>query len=224
MPSRLELLARGLTATPRHSAKALRSLPTHAAEPRPRADAAQRARVNVVSGAARRVAELLPGTGDDLVVERLLAPKTSLNRRISAHRRCAFTTISLTEVKRIKNHFGVTVNDVVVAITAGALREWLLVHDELPTDPLLAMIPVSVRLPEEFGTFGNRVSMMTVPIPTNEHEPAERVRVAHEAMDQAKARHATTPRMLMQEANEGIPPMMLARTAQTLLNVAAAAC
>ena len=57
---------------------------------------------------------------------------------------------------------------VVVAITAGALREWLLVHDELPTDPLLAMIPVSVRLPEEFGTFGNRVSMMTVPIPTNE--------------------------------------------------------
>ena len=115
-----------------------------------------------------------------------------------------------------------TVNDVVVAITAGALREWLLVHDELPTDPLLAMIPVSVRLPEEFGTYGNRVSMMTVPIPTNEHEPAERVRASHEAMDHAKARHSTTPRMLLQEANEGIPPLMLARTAQTLLNVAAA--
>jgi WS/DGAT/MGAT family acyltransferase len=129
--------------------------------------------------------------------------------------------VSLPDVKRIKNHFGVTVNDVVVAITAGALREWLLVHDELPTDPLLAMIPVSVRLPEEFGTYGNRVSMMTVPIPTNEHEPAERVRAAHVAMDHAKARHSTTPRMLLQEANEGIPPLMLARTAQTLLNVAA---
>jgi diacylglycerol O-acyltransferase len=222
VPSRLELLARGLTATPRHSAKALRSLPTTL----PNLDLVPTLRsvpgINVLSGAARRVAELVPGKGDDLVVERLLAPKTSLNRRISAHRRCAFTTVSLGDVKRIKNHFGVTVNDVVVAITAGALREWLLVHDELPTDPLLAMIPVSVRLPEEFGTFGNRVSMMTVPIPTNEHEPAQRVHASHEAMDHAKARHNTTPRMLLQEANEGIPPLMLARTAQTLLNVAAA--
>lgn len=221
VPSRLELLARGLTATPRHSAKALRALPTTL----PNLDLVPTLRsvpgVNVISGAARRVAELLPGTHDDLVVERLLAPKTSLNRRISAHRRCAFTTISLADVKRIKNHFGVTVNDVVVAITAGALREWLLVHDELPTDPLLAMIPVSVRLPEEFGTYGNRVSMMTVPIPTNEHDPASRVGAANAAMDHAKARHSTTPRMLMEEANEAIPPLMLARTAQTLLNVAA---
>ena len=71
-------------------------------------------------------------------------------------------------------------------------------------------------------TYGNRVSMMTVPIPTNEHEPARRVQAAHEAMDHAKARHSTTPRMLLEEANEGIPPLMLARTAQTLLNVAAA--
>jgi len=220
-PSRFELLARGLTATPRHTARALRSLPGTL----PNLDLVPTLRsvpgVNLVSGTARRVGELVPGAGNDVVIERLVAPKTSLNRRISAHRRIAFTTISLSDVKRIKNHFGVTVNDVVVAITAGALREWLLVHDELPAAPLLAMVPVSVRLPEEFGTFGNRVSMMTVPIPTNEHEPAQRVRLAHEAMDQAKARHHTTPRMLIEEANEGIPPMILARTAQTLLNVAA---
>lgn len=219
-PTRLELLARGLTATPRHSARALRSLPRTL----PNLDLVPTLRsvpgVNVVAGAARRVGELLPGTSGDLVVERLLAPKTSLNRRISAHRRISFTTISLSGVKRIKSHFGVTVNDVVVAITAGALREWLLVHDELPTDPLLAMVPVSVRRPEEFGTFGNRVSMMTVPIPTDEHEPARRVRAAHKAMDHAKARHSTTPRMLLEEANEGIPPLLLARTAQTLLGVA----
>lgn len=221
VPGRLELLRRSLTATPRHTARALRRLPTTL----PNLDLVPTLRsvpgVNALAGAARRATELRPGRDGELAVERLLAPRTSLNRRISAHRRCAFTTIALSDVKRIKNHFGVTVNDVVVAITAGALREWLLVHDELPTDPLLAMIPVSVRLPEEFGTFGNRVSMMTVPIPTNVHEPAARVLAAHEALDQGKARHATTPRMLMEEANEAIPPLVLTRTAQTLLGVAA---
>lgn len=221
IPGRLALLTRSLTATPRHTARALRRLPTTL----PNLDLVPTLRsvpgVNVLSGAARRASELLPGGDGEVPAPRLLAPRTSLNRRISAHRRCAFTTISLGEVKRIKNHFGVTVNDVVVAITAGALREWLLVHDELPTDPLLAMVPVSVRLPEEFGTFGNRVSMMTVPIPTNVHEPAARVQAAHEALDHSKARHATTPRMLLEEANEAIPPLMLSRAAQALLGVAA---
>ncbi len=218
-PGRLELLARSLTAVPRHSARALRTMPSTL----PNLDLVPTLRsmpgVNAISVGARRLGGLIPGGGPGLPIERMIAPKTSLNRRISAHRRCAFTSVSLADVKRIKNHFGVTVNDVVVAITAGALREWLIVHDELPSDPLLAMIPISVRLPAEIGTFGNRVSMMTVPIPTNEHEPAQRVAAVHEAMGQAKARHNTTPRMLLQEANEGIPPMILARTAQTLLSV-----
>ncbi|MCU0257573.1 MAG: wax ester/triacylglycerol synthase family O-acyltransferase [Solirubrobacteraceae bacterium] len=218
-PGSAELFARGLTATPRHTARFLRKLPGTL----PNLDLVPTLRsvpgVNTVASAARAVSNRLPG-GEELHGERLLAPRTSLNRRISAHRRVALTTISLSEVKRIKNHFGVTVNDVIVTITAAALREWLLTHDELPTDPLLAMIPISVRLPEEFGTFGNRVSMMTVPIPTNQHDPARRVQEAHEYLSQSKARHELTPRMLIQEANEGIPPALLSRTAKTLLGVA----
>jgi WS/DGAT/MGAT family acyltransferase len=218
-PGGAELFARGLAATPRHTLSFLRKLPGTL----PNLDLVPTLRsvpgVNTVASTARAVSNLLPG-GEELHGDRLLAPRTSLNRRISAHRRVALTSIPLSEVKRIKNHFGVTVNDVIVTITAAALREWLLTHDELPTDPLLAMIPVSVRLPEEFGTFGNRVSMMTVPIPTNQHEPARRIRDAHEYLAQAKARHELTPRMLIQEANEGIPPALLSRTAKTLLRVA----
>src|SRR3712207_7217764 len=52
-------------------------------------------------------------------------------------------------VKEVKNRFGITVNDVVVALCAGGLRQWLLAHDELPEDPLVAMVPVSVRAPEQ---------------------------------------------------------------------------
>ncbi len=220
VPGRAELLARSLVATPRHSLRALRSMPGTL----PNLDLVPTLRsvpgINAIAGAARRVAGAVPGNDDDLSVERMLAPRTSLNRRISAHRRVALTTLALSDVKRIKDHFGVTVNDTIVAITAAALRSWLLAHDELPDDPLLAMVPVSVRRPEEFGTFGNRVSMMVVPIPTNEPDAAQRVAQAHDALDIAKARHKLTPRMLMEDANEGIPPALLGRTARALLRVA----
>ncbi len=220
VPGRAELLARGLVAAPRRSLRALRTMPSTL----PNLDLVPTLRsvpgVNTIAGTARRVSGAIPGRDDEPAVDRLLAPKTSLNRHISAHRRIALTTLSLSEVKRIKNHFAVTVNDTIVAITAAALRSWLLEHDELPDEPLLAMVPVSVRLPEEFGTYGNRVSMMIVPIPTNEPDPEARLQRAHADLDIAKARHRMTPRMLMEEANEGIPPMLLSRTARTLLRIA----
>ena len=56
-------------------------------------------------------------------------------------------------VKAVKNAAGCTVNDVVMTICAGALRDWLAERGELPSDPLLTMVPVSVRTPEQRGTF-----------------------------------------------------------------------
>ena len=76
-----------------------------------------------------------------------------------------------TPCKAIRTRVGTTVNDVVVAICAGAVREWLLERDALPEDPLVAMIPMSVRTRDERGAFGNRISMMIVPIPTDEPDP-----------------------------------------------------
>jgi len=220
VPSSFGLLARGLTRLPRRSLRTVRDLP----QTLPNLDLVPTIRsvpgVNAVASAARAVSALRPGHEAE-AVPRMLAPKTSLNRRITAHRRIAFQTVSLPEVKRLKRHFGVTVNDVVVAITAGAMRAWLLEHDELPDEPLLAMVPISVRLPEEVGTFGNRVSMMIVPIPTHEHDPERRVQLTHEWLDQAKARHKHTPRMLLEQANEAIPPAIINRTAKLLLGAAA---
>lgn len=221
VPGRAELAARALTGMPRHTTRALRHMP----KTLPNLDLIPTFRsvpgVRAFSSAARFVEGRWPGHEPEPEVDALAAPKTILNTRISAHRSVSFETVSLAGIKRIKNHFGVTVNDVVIAICASAVREWLIEHEDLPTKPLLAMIPVSVRLPEEFGTFGNRVSMMTVPIPTTEHEPAKRVRKAHRAMKKAKARHETTPRMLIRDANEAIPPVLLGRTARLLLGIAA---
>ena len=72
-------------------------------------------------------------------------PAHPVERQITPHRRFSFGSLPLADVKSVKNHFGMTVNDVVMALTASALRRWLLDHDALPTVPLVVAVPVSIR-------------------------------------------------------------------------------
>ena len=99
------------------------------------------------------------------------APRTPFNARISPHRRFAFRSASLSDIKAIKNALGATVNDVVMAVCAGGLRTWLESHDALPDQPLVAMIPVSVRTGEEAERWTNRVSAIFASLPTDEADP-----------------------------------------------------
>ena len=94
----------------------------------------------------------------------LRAPKTSFNGRVSPHRRFAFGQLELDDVKAAKNAHGCTVNDVVVSMRAGVVRRWLIEHDELLGEPLVAQIPVSVRTSEQTGTYGNRIMLMSAPL------------------------------------------------------------
>jgi hypothetical protein len=64
-------------------------------------------------------------------------------------------------------------------VVAGALRDHLAAHDELPSTPLTATLPVSIRTPEEEAAYGNRVGVWYLPLPTNIEDPAERLKVAH---------------------------------------------
>jgi WS/DGAT/MGAT family acyltransferase len=149
------------------------------------------------------------------------APRTSVNGTIGPHRRVAVTSQPLDEIKQIKNHFGVTVNDIVVTICSGALREWLQERGELPDDPLLAMIPLSVRTEAERGTYGNRVATMLTPIPTDVGDPTARVAAAHESMRAAKERHKAIPATMLQDASDFIPPALFARAARVTTSVSA---
>jgi WS/DGAT/MGAT family acyltransferase len=169
------------------------------------------------------VARLAPGVADGGVLERprTHAPRTAFNGRISAQRRFAFGSLPQDEVKRIKGAFETTVNDVVVALAASALRSWLLRRDELPADPLLAMVPVSVRSAAEAGADGNRVSTMIVPIPTDEPDVGRRLERAHEALRSAKERHRALPATLLQDANEFIPPALFGRASRVIASMAA---
>ena len=63
-----------------------------------------------------------------------------------------------------------------MSVCAGALRRWLIDHDELPDGPLVAQIPISVRTDAQRGTYGNRVGIMSPPLYTNEPDPVARLR------------------------------------------------
>jgi diacylglycerol O-acyltransferase len=219
-PGDLEMLARGLAGVPRYPLRALRSLPS--ALPN-----LEETPFNGLpgTGTVSRVVERLQRTmgrdGGQIGRGGLRAPRTSFNRRISPHRRFAFGQLSLDEVKAIKNEHSVTVNDVVVAICAGAVRRWLIEHDELPVDPLVGQIPVSVRRGEQAGTYGNRIMLMSAPVFTNEADPIERLRRTHEALREMKERHRALPAQLLQDANHFIPPALFARAARATFTLTA---
>jgi WS/DGAT/MGAT family acyltransferase len=144
------------------------------------------------------------------------APATPFNKSITPHRRFAFRSVDLATVKAVKNAFGVSVNDVVMAMCAGALRRWLLDHDALPDQPLIAMIPVSVRDPSAKGALGNRVSAMLAPLPTSVTDPALRLQVVHSATQVAKAQQASIPQGLVDQISDFAVPALAARAARVV--------
>jgi diacylglycerol O-acyltransferase len=141
-------------------------------------------------------------------------PPTPFNRPVTPHRRWAFRTVALDDVKAVKNAFGMSVNDVVLAMCAGGLRRWLTEHDALPAAPLVAMIPVSVRGEAAKGAMGNQVSAMLAALPTNLATPTERLTVAHEATKIAKEQHAAIPPGLVENITDFAPPALAARAAR----------
>ena len=219
-PGDVELLARGLLGVPRYPLRLLRSVPRAL----PNIDEVPSLAGIPGMKAAGRVAEVARRAlgGGARVVGRndLVPPRTSFNGRISAHRRFAFGQLSLDAVKTIKNRHGVTVNDVVVSLCAGAVRRWLLAHDELPDEPLVAQIPVSVRTEEQQGTYGNRILIMSAPFYTEEADAVRRLEHTHVALLGMKERQRALPADLLQDANEFVPPAVFSRAARLTLAVA----
>jgi WS/DGAT/MGAT family acyltransferase len=148
--------------------------------------------------------------GQDVVLPAapLRAPPTPFNKTIGPHRRWAFCSMPLSDVKAVKNAAGGTVNDVVMALTAGALRAWLLAHEALPPVPLVAAVPVSVRTDEQKGTHGNRVSTMLAPLPTHIADPVERLREARESMHAAKEQFDALPADLLTDVTQFAMPAL----------------
>jgi diacylglycerol O-acyltransferase / wax synthase len=118
------------------------------------------------------------------------APRSLLNQAPGPHRRLAVQRISLAEVKAIKDAFGTTVNDVVLAMVADATGRYLRSRGAR-TDRvwLRAMVPVATRDASGAHALGNNVVSVFVDLPMGEMDPVERLRVCHEAMAEVKSSH-----------------------------------
>ncbi len=125
------------------------------------------------------------------------APRTPWNRAITPHRRWTGFSVALSDVSRVRSAFGVTLNDVVLALTAHALRRELEGCAALPSDPMIAMVPVSLCDASNAGEHASRASLALTDLATNEADPVLRLLRIHRAMCTAKRTH------------DGIPPDVL---------------
>ena len=112
-----------------------------------------------------------------------LAPPSPLNGPMAAGRHLACGTRSLEDLKRIKNRFDTTINDVLLSASAAALRE-VLDHRQEPLREVKAMVPVSIAGPDE--RWGNGIAFLFLPLPCAEADPVWRLREIHVAMRQRK--------------------------------------
>ena len=126
----------------------------------------------------------------------------------------------MSDVKRVKNHFGMTVNDVVMALAAAALRQWLLDHDALPSAPLVGAVPVSIRTDDQAGSHGNQVSVMLAELPTHMHDPEQRMRFMRASMMEAKRAFEAVPASLLQDLSALVPTALSGLAARALFKLA----
>lgn len=114
------------------------------------------------------------------------APSSILNQRVSASRRFAAQSFELNRLRHIAKSLGVTINDVVLAICSGALREYLLNQHALPAKPLIAMVPASVR--SDDSDMSNRITMILANLGTHKEDPLERLQIIRRSVLNAKRR------------------------------------
>jgi diacylglycerol O-acyltransferase / wax synthase len=157
--------------------------------------------------ALRRVREGMRSNRFRAIRERV---NTRFNGRITAHRSVDARFFPLTAIKSIKDHVpGVTVNDVVVTIVAGALRQYLLAKGELPAVSLIAGAPINVRDSDDHSS-GNLISVMTLSIYTDIADPLERLHRVHaECVASREYSNAVGARTLS-DLTQMIPPRIAA--------------
>jgi diacylglycerol O-acyltransferase len=227
VPSRINLVGRGLAALAANPAEVARTVPSalRYLDQLPGAGSSTLARgiTDTASTLGRLVgAEKRPEAS--ATARTLKTPHTPMNGTITAHRRFSFGSVPLGDIKTVRKQFGGTVNDIVMVLCTSALRRWLLDHDSLPVRPLVAAVPVSVRRRNQSrvqkGAGGNQISVMLAELPTHLPDPEERLVAMRAAMDQAKARFNAVPATLLRDLAILVPTAGSGLAARALFKLA----
>ncbi len=129
-----------------------------------------------------------PGKGAAKTGESRPVPQTRFSGSIGTRKRVFDALVfPLDTVKAMRRHVeGATVNDVALTMATGAIRRYLRAHDELPEDPLVIIVPVSAHSDDEEEGSGNRLSIMSVTLPTHVADPLERLRLVRQSTSRSK--------------------------------------
>ena len=130
-----------------------------------------------------------------------ITPRTSFNTRVGPHRRWASAELDLRRIAKVRSKFSVSTVDVLTAVCGGALRWWLLQHDELPRETLKALVPLSVTDPEAIEGIAGAV----VSLSTHLHRVPERLAVVHEQIGAAVAQHGAMTAAEIRGVGGGTP-------------------
>ncbi|MAG31066.1 MAG: hypothetical protein CL908_09280 [Deltaproteobacteria bacterium] len=122
----------------------------------------------------------------DAAQQKATAPAALFNGVVGRRRAVSWSTVSLDDVKRLKNALSVTVNDVILAITSGALRTYLGERNALPDESLIAAVPVDMRASDD-KAIGNQVSELPIRWSTDIEDPLERLLTIHQNASAVKA-------------------------------------
>ena len=161
------------------------------------------------------VREGLEGVGEIAWAGLNPAPETPLNVEIGPHRRLRVVRADLADFKLIKDALGGTVNDVVLTVVSGALREWLRSRGVRTEGmELRALVPVSIRAPDDHGSLGNRIAAMRGPLPVYVDDPVARLRVVRQSMDGLKESKQALGAEVIAGAQSFAPPTILAQASR----------
>ncbi len=152
----------------------------------------------------------LRAAGDTISSALRPSSPTPINRPVGAHRRFDWLTLPLDELRRIRAALGGSLNDVVLAIVTGAVREFL-TYRRVPLDGLdfRVMAPVSVRVESERGALGNHVSAWILPLPVAEEKPRERLLQIAQLTGERKASESAVGAQTLTRLAEWMPATLL---------------
>lgn len=145
------------------------------------------------------------------------ADETPLNGRVGPHRRFEWISCRLDDLKAMRKGLGCSINDVVLTIVTGTVREYLLSKgvDVLSTD-FKVSTPVSIRKESEHGQLGNKVSSWIIPLPISEADPRRQLEIIHELTEELKETNQAIGVQMMNQVQEWTPSTLLSLGAQAM--------
>ncbi len=147
----------------------------------------------------------------------LNADETPLNGRVGPHRRFLWVSCLLDDLKSIRKGLGCSINDVVLTVVTGAVREHLIAHGcDVNTTEFKVSTPVSVRRDEDKGKLGNHVSSWIIPLPIGEPDPTTQLEEIHALTEELKATNQAIGVQMMNQIQEWTPSTLLSLGAQAM--------